>query len=137
LHILRCILLAESSHLSLESHSVIDLIPSICNVAFVSVATTPNPSHDERFDLEHCIAIFAFISGCAAMLQVRTVATVLIWHIAAICNSVEPSSAAVLADGTIRVPADGNVKIVQRIRVEGVAGKIAFGTMEILRVCDR
>ena len=136
MHILRCILIAESFHLSLVSHSVIDPIPSLCDVAFVGIATTPNPSHDERLDLEHCIAIFAFISGCAAMLQVRTVATVLIWHIAAICNRVQPSSAAVFADSAVRIPANGDVQVIQRFRVEDLAGEIAFGTMEILWICD-
>jgi hypothetical protein len=136
LHVFGCILLAERSHLSLVSHSVIDMIPIICDVAFVSEAITPNPSHDQRFDPEHRIAIFAFISGCTAMLQIRAVVAVIISHIAAIRNRVQPSSAAVLADSAVRVPADGNVQIVQRVRVEGLAGEIAFGTMKILWICE-
>lgn len=136
MNILRRVLFAESLHLSFVSNPVVDPIPSVRDVAFFSVATIPDPPHDQGFDLEHRIAIFAFISCCAAMFQVRTVVDVIIWHIATICNRVQPSSAAVLADSAVRIPANGDVQVIQRFRVEDLAGEIAFRTMEILWICD-
>lgn len=99
-------------------------------------AAIPQSSHAEWRNLESRVRVEVLVSHCAAMLQISCLISVFVWNVAAVGDGVQPSSACVFANRTVGVPADGDVQVVKRSEVEGIACQIALGAFQILGIYD-